>query len=93
MNNVLEQLYAGNIRPADRRPRETPTYKQANERYGEYLQRFYESLSPAQRADYRQMEEAQSAVWYLENQESFSQGFHLCASIFLEICTSPDAQT
>lgn len=87
MNNILEQLYAGNIRPAERLPTDTPPYKQAFERYDECLQSFYDSLSPAQRTHYRQMEDAQSAVWYLDNQESFSQGFYLGATILLEICT------
>lgn len=89
MNNILEQLYTGNIRPPDSLHMETSPYKQANKRYSECLQRFYESLSPTQRADYRRMEDALSTVWYLEKQESFSQGFHLGAAILLEVYKEP----
>lgn len=93
MSSILEELYTGNTRPPDNLYMEAPPYKQANRQYSELLQCFYGDLSPAQRASYRRMEDAQSAVWDLEKQASFAQGFHLGAAIILELYQNPDSRT
>ncbi len=85
MKTILEELYEGNIYPAELIVPKDPEYRQLNKRISDMLATWKEKLSEA---DYNQLEallNLNAESFSMEASESFMYGFKLGSLIMIEV--------
>ena len=80
MKSILEELYYGDVRPAERRNCRTELYEQCSEA----CDRLYGSLEEGQKKLFRRFEDCESARNSHENCRAFVQGFSLALRLMVE---------
>ena len=85
MSHLLEDLYIGNVQPAENFSLSSPEYLQAKSTYRTLFESFYHNLSEPSRKEYLSVESAYNNILSFETQEIFAQGFQLGAAIILEV--------
>lgn len=87
MKNIIQELYAGNITPCDRRP--TKEFKTLNELYSTEYENFRKLLSDEQKPAFDRMMDAYTTLLCCDGRELFQTGFCLGAQIMLEALYPP----
>ena len=85
MESLLEQLYDGNIRPAEKHYPQNKTHKKLIDACLEKNQAFRDSLPPELLRVYDDVEDANLALAYENNRLDFVDGFRLGARIMIQI--------
>lgn len=82
--NILQQLYDGEIYPAENIGDGNPELQNLNDRVAQEKVKFIKSLSENDRANFQKMDDlnGESAAFY--GYECFVYGFKLAASLLLE---------
>lgn len=93
MSTLLEQLYGGEIYPAEKILVKTPEYKALNQKISEEKTYFHSILSPKDRERLEalgDMELQRSSAYAFEN---FVYGFRLGVGLILETLDTPPINT
>lgn len=88
MKSIIEQLYAGNIAPCERRF--TPEYRALNGLFSDACDAFRKSLSTQQRKDFEQVLDRYTQLMTCDGKELFHVGFCMGAQIMMEVLRLPD---
>lgn len=84
MENILERLYDGNVRPFEDNLLADREYRQADDRFSEKWQAFFKSIPAESKGMFFEMENDMNHVQYLRLRAAFVKGFQLGVQVFLE---------
>lgn len=76
MQNILRELYAGNLDPASC-PVENPEYRQARQRLNDIYDQLEHTLSPNQRETWNKLWAAECKSSFYEDEQLFLTGFRM----------------
>lgn len=83
-NKVLEELYDGNIRPAEwDLPRERE-YQRLKDGFSEHWQTFFKSIPKESKKKFFGMEDEMNHIQYLRLRSAFVDGFRMGVTFILE---------
>ena len=84
MERILEELYMGNLCPAETQEVENPEYEEQNEQLLEAADAFIEKLDPELQETYEELNTLQLEVTQMEKTQCFVDGFRMGMKIVLE---------
>ena len=89
MTSILEDLYYGNINPAEFFQVPLKEYKACQEEHIKTYDSFLQSLEPYQQKIFAEIMEHQFQTLPMEHAAVFSEGFRLGAQMMLEVLQGP----
>ncbi|MBS6953185.1 MAG: hypothetical protein KH230_08110 [Enterocloster asparagiformis] len=85
MERILEQLYAGDLCPADNSVVENPNYRSLCKANLEETDRFANSLTEERREAFDIMMDHYLEVCFMEKTQAFADGFRMGAQVMCEV--------
>ena len=85
MKNILEQLYAGELVPAELKIEGNEEYETLCRRSLEEIENFTEKLDKENRKEFQNILDTYLELTYLEKRQSFCDGFRIGAGIMCEV--------
>ena len=82
--NILQQLYDGEIYPAENIGHRNPDLQQINDRLSEEKDKLIKSLSENDRANFQAVDDLSGESAAIYGYECFAHGFKLAVSLLLE---------
>lgn len=89
MGKLLEQLYAGDLAPADRTVQGNARYDMLCSRSLKKIESFSERLDADMRREFDEIMEQCLELTYIEKTQTFSDGFRIGAGIMYEVFSEP----
>ncbi len=89
MKSILEDLYYGNINPAEFFQVPLKEYKACQEEHIKTYDSFLQSLEPYQQKTFAEIMEHQFQTLPMEHAAVFSEGFRMGAQMMLEVLQGP----
>ena len=85
MKNLLEQLYAGELVPAELKIEGNDAYEALCRKSLEEIENFTEKLDKGSRKEFQNVLDTYLELTYLEKRQSFCDGFRIGAGVMCEI--------
>ena len=85
MKNLLEQLYAGELVPAELKIEGNEEYEALCRKSLEEIENFTEKLDKESRKEFQNVLDTYLELTYLEKRQSFCDGFRIGAGVMCEI--------
>ena len=85
MKNLLEQLYAGELVPAELKIEGNEEYEALCRKSLEEIENFTEELDKESRKEFQNVLDTYLELTYLEKRQSFCDGFRIGAGVMCEI--------
>ena len=85
MKNILEQLYAGELVPAELKIEGNEEYETLCRRSLKEIENFTEKLDKENRKEFQNILDTYLKLTYLEKRQSFCDGFRIGAGIMCEV--------
>lgn len=85
MKNLLEQLYAGELVPAELKIEENEEYEALCRKSLEEIENFTEKLDKESRKEFQNILDTYLELTYLEKRQSFCDGFRIGAGVMCEV--------
>ena len=92
MNDILEKLWGGNIRPFDRSIRYGSEYRELQKSSGSDFDKFYEGLSQEAKDAYESFCEKQGKMSVISDMDFFIKGFRLGVQLIISAIGPYDSQ-
>ena len=86
-NNILQQLYDGDMFPAERTVPKCPGYRETVHTFSDEQQHFYDTLGEEGRKRFDDLSNLRCELEGMENYASFASGFRLGVCLTVEAFT------